>query len=449
MRAPSLRLRRIGVVLSGALLLAGFTTSGGPPPALTSAARCWVDGEAERALAALGATTPARERELNRAVVWLYGGDAAQAVSHLTTLHQREPRWTPALRWLARAQQQLGQPEVFDSAAALLGMPGADVRDQLWAGRLFLERPDLQRARAAFLGVVRNDQVIGLGWVGLAETEAQLGHAGAARVAGDRAAALGGAEAVPAAPAPASEVGPGHLLAPPGLHPGETLRYRVKYLFFNLASVTLETGHGIVYRGRAAHQVVFSARSNDAIPFFHMDSRFESVVGQDGAVLAHRHAASDSDSGDDEAGYDMDPEALRCTVRTVRDGLFGYDVLPLPPNAQDGISVLLVARALARARGSAVVPTVVDSIWWPTQLRTVGTERIRWHGQEVQTVRMQFVGRYRGPGGLSGAVDIWISDDERAVPYKVKMKVAVGSVVLELLPDQAAALAGTHGAEVS
>ena len=181
--------------------------------------------------------------------------------------------------------------------------------------------------------------------------------------------------------------------------------------------------------------------SNDSIPFYHIDSRFESVVAQDGAVLAHRHVASDSDTGSDEASYDMDRESLRCTVRTVRDGLFGYEVLPLPPNAQDGVSVLLVARAVGRARGSAVVPTAVDSLWWPTQLRTVGIETIRWRGRDVQTVRVQSVGHYRGPGGLSGAVDIWVSDDERAVPYWAAMKVAVGSVVLELLPDEPTVLA--------
>lgn len=396
MRAPPMRSRRTAGVLSCAFLLAGFTVSDARSSPSASAARCWADGDAESALAALEASRPGRERTLNRAVVWLYMGQAAQAEAELAELHRSEPRWTPALRWLARAEHQLGLPDALDHAAALLAMPGADVHDQLWAGRLFREHGDLQRARAAE----------------------------------GPATALRGGEPIPTA-LQASH----HRLVPPGLYPGETLRYRVKYLFLNLASITLETGGQIRHGGTPAHRVVFTAKSNDGIPFFNIDSRFESVVGQDGAVLAHRHVASDSDTGDDTAGYDMDREADRCTVRTVRDGLFGYDVLPLPANAQDGVSVMLVARALARVRGSAVVPTAVDSNWWPTQLRTLGTERISWRGIEVQTVRMQSVAHYRGPGGLSGVIDIWVSDDERALPYKVKMKVAVGSVVLELLPE--------------
>jgi len=363
MGARSQRLRRIVVGLSAPLLLTGFAAASGPAVVFTSAARFWVDGRADAALAALAAAAPARERELNRAVVLLYSGEASEATSELTALHEREPRWAPVLRWLARAQEASGPPGA--SPAALL--------------------------------------------------------------------------------TPASAVGSDPRTAPPGLHPGETLRYRVHYLFINLASVTLETGGAIVYRGRPAHRIVFSAKSNDAIPFFHIDSRFESIVDQDGAVLAHRHVASDSDSGSDEAAYDMDREARRCTVRTVRDGLFEYEVLPLPENAQDGVSVLRVARALARARDSAVVPTAVDSMWCATRLQTLGVERIRWQGRDVQAVRIQSTGRYRGPGGMSGAVDIWISDDERSVPYRVKMKVAVGSVSLELLPDEPTTLASTGG----
>jgi hypothetical protein len=124
-------------------------------------------------------------------------------------------------------------------------------------------------------------------------------------------------------------------------------------------------------------------------------------------------------------------------------------VLPLPANAQDGVSVLQIARALARARSSAVVPTAVDGLWWPTELRTLGVERIRWRGRDVPAVRMRSVGRYRGAGGMSGGVDIWMSDDERSVPYRVKMKVAVGSVTLELLPDEALVASGAAESEVT
>ncbi len=136
-------------------------------------------------------------------------------------------------------------------------------------------------------------------------------------------------------------------------------------------------------------------------------------------------------------------------MRTVRDGLLGYEILPRPRNAQDGVSVLLVARALARERRSTAVPTAVDAMWWTTRLWTLGPERIRWNDRDVRTVHVRSVGQYRGPGGLSGIVDLWVSDDERALPYRARMKVAVGSVELELMPDQPKAAPSRTGDSAS
>ncbi len=57
---------------------------------------------------------------LNRSVALLYSGDAAGAERELLQLGAREPRWTPALRWLARARAASGSPELADSVERLL-----------------------------------------------------------------------------------------------------------------------------------------------------------------------------------------------------------------------------------------------------------------------------------------------------------------------------------------
>ena len=137
LRVAAGSMRVVGVI-AGTVLLVGFT-AGSRPSAIGSAHRCWVDGDHEGALAGLEMAPPGRERELNKAIVRLYAGNARRAGADLAELCRRDPRWTPAVRWLARAQSQLGENEALDSAAILLGMPGADARDHLWAGRLYLE----------------------------------------------------------------------------------------------------------------------------------------------------------------------------------------------------------------------------------------------------------------------------------------------------------------------
>jgi hypothetical protein len=81
------------------------------------------------------------------------------------------------------------------------------------------------------------------------------------------------------------------------------------------------------------------------------------------------------------------------------------------------------------------VLTAVDSSWKGTQLRSVGRERIRWAGREVEATLVEALGHYKGPAGLSGLIRTWISTDARAVPYRAKVKVGLGSIVLELSPE--------------
>jgi hypothetical protein len=419
MRSPAWSIPAILLVAGAAAEAASGVATGAPTESARAAAHSWAEGDVDGVLGALATGPRTREAELNAAVARLYSGHAAEAATVLARLRERHRDWTPALRWRARAEAQLGWPGAADTAQALLSRPDADVLDRLWAGQL-LQRLDREpQARAAFQEVRRWNDGVPIEWQRAAPELA----AGLAR---HRAPALR------------------QLLLASGLPAGERLRFKVKYLFFRLATATLETGGLAPWNGERARRVAFTAKSGGT-RLFRIDSRFESMVAADGTVLAHRHVANDSDNGADEAGYDMDRRNGRCTVRTARDGLLSYHVLPLPENAQDGVSILLAARALARSRGSAVLPTAVDGLWWPTELRTLGIQTVEWHGRKRSAVHMQSTASYRGAGGLSGTVDIWISDDERALPYRVKMKVAVGSVVLELLPDDQVLARGAGG----
>lgn len=407
-------------------LLAPAVAALGPSPQ-PRAAHAWVEGDATAALAALQDLPASPQRDLNRGVTLLYAGSLAEAEEQLAELRARQPRWAPAVRWLARAQKECGRPEALETAVELLALPGAGPRDHLWVAQLLAERGRPEPAHAELHRAVAADTSLSLAWLTLAGVERALGREQEAREAERRAGPLGPAGAGLTGPTP-------HL----PLRAGEKLRLRARYLFLRLATISVETGPDIVYAGQAAHRLVFSVRSNPSLFFFRIDSRFETVVAEDGGVLAHRHLSSDSDAGDELAGYDMDREAGRCTVRTVRDGLFGFERLPLPAGAQDGLSVLQAARSVASLGGEVSVPTAVDGTWKATGLRPQGRERQRCQGREVDTRRVQLLAGYRGPAGLSGAIDLWISSDARALPCRARLKVAIGSVALELLPEERA-----------
>lgn len=414
MRAP---LATFGFLLG---LAPAWAADGDGAPARAAAA--WVEGDLDAALEALQEQPAGAARDLNRAVVLLHAGSLAEAEAELGRLSERQPGWAPALRWLARAQREAGRPEALDTAGRLLALPGAGPRDRLWLAQLLLERGRPEPAHAELHRVLAADADLPLAWQGLARAERALGREREALQAEQRAGPLADEAPAPSAAFP--------------LRAGERLRLSVRYLFFRLATLTLETGPELLHAGRPAHRVVLRVRSNPSLFFFRIDSRFESVVAEDGSVLAHRHRSSDSDSEDELAGYDMDREAGRCTVRTVRAGLFGFEQLPLPPGAQDGLSVLQAARAAALGGAPVSLPTAVDGTWRLTRLQPAGRTRLRCRSAEVEAARVQLLAGYRGPAGLSGTIDLWISADGRAVPCRARLKAAVGSVTLELLPDE-------------
>jgi len=400
------------------LSLAAAPAAATGPRSADAAVQAWLSGDVATALSLLESSPASRERDLNRAVALLYSERYAESEALLEALVERDDRWLPALRWLARAQHEERRGEASATAARLRAARDAEAQDDLWAGHVFLEERDLEQARASYLSALRKSPDLSLAWLGLQQAEAALGRPDAACQAGQRAAGFTAADGVPP-----------RLL----LFPGEQLRYRVKWAFLRLAELRISTSEAQEPPG--ATRVVLTARSNPSIPFFHIDSSFESLIAGDGRTLSHANLASDSDNGRRGGRYEMEGDSRRCTARWVREGLFGFDLLPLPPHPHDGITVLLLMRALAQAGGDVTVPTAVDGTWRPTRLKTIGPETLRWRGRRLDVVHVQSVGGYRGPGGLSGVVDVWVSADERAIPYKARMKVAVGSVWLELLPS--------------
>ena len=119
-----------------ALLVASPAPLGAAPPGASSpteGVEAWLAGDAAGAAAELLSRTD-REGVLNRGVALLYAGDVASAERELCALRAREPRFTPALRWLARARAKAAAPAFEATLSALLADSGADSRDFLWVG---------------------------------------------------------------------------------------------------------------------------------------------------------------------------------------------------------------------------------------------------------------------------------------------------------------------------
>ena len=128
--------------------------------------------------------------KLNRAVALLYAGEALTAERELLALRGREPRWVPALRWLARAQERTGDPATDATIEALLAHtePTAATSCGRVSGSSKPGRPTGRRGACARRWPGSPD--LYLGWLWLGDAEAARGRDREAREAWLRARAL-------------------------------------------------------------------------------------------------------------------------------------------------------------------------------------------------------------------------------------------------------------------
>jgi hypothetical protein len=392
------------------------------------AVRAWLVGDAEMALGALKRQAPSRERDFNQGVVELYQGDGETAERLFNALRSRHSGWLPAARWLARAQERLGRVQAIDSASVLLKMPGALGRDYLWAARLFAERNDPQRARDCLRRAVAVEPDLYDAWTALGDVEQALGRADEARAARERAGGL----------YPAGL--PTEMKPPPPLSPGRPLRYQGKYLVIPLGSVTLTDTELLDAPGGPARRVTLEAKSRLANMFMHINSRFESIIGADGALIAHHNTSDDSATGSRQSTVETVSDSGAMMVRETADGLFSYDIVRSVASARthDGLSMIGAARAVARSKGSVSLLRIVNSSWKGTRIRTLKAERIGWRGLKVDTILVEIAVTSPSAAGVVGTLQLWISADESTIPYRVKMGTGFGSVTLELMREEGA-----------
>ena len=430
------------------------------------AAQAWLAGDAAEAARRLEGAVD-RVSVLNRGVALVYAGDAGSAESELQRPVDREPAWTPALRWLARARAAASSPTLEETLQSLLADREADSRDFLWIGRLRLDGGEADRARASLREAVAREEDLYLGWLWLGDAEDALGrlvpardawlHARSLHAGGDVLIRLGESslragredegrrwleEALatpegrlargdpPASPRLIALPAVRDLAPPP--RPGERLRYSARYLFFRFATVEIENQGFTELHGHRAARVVFSVRSNPGFPLLTIDSRFESFIAEDGSVLAHRSTSRDSTEARRAAAYDMDP----ATGRAWSDR--SWRVSSASTASRCRRSTRTAFRCCSSRGGSRdrrlASPCSPRSTAPGRGPSCDGPRPRRWAGCERETMQVEAVGQLQGAGGALGPHEHLVSADARALPYKAAIKVALGSVVLDLDP---------------
>lgn len=222
--------------------------------------------------------------------------------------------------------------------------------------------------------------------------------------------------------------------------PGEELRYKVKWHFLRLGTLTIRTYRDKYCLSSSDFKVTMEVESNPLLGFIWIREWNESLM--DALTLSSQRFHGKHRNGDSYVEifqtYDRQHRTAICTELDGNTGsVVSSDTLTNVDGYVEGPSLLFYARCISHSRGVIRVPTLVRGAIAATELHFDGEEEEVEIGALENPVRTK---RYTGhaewtggsTAGMSGEFTGWISDDDAAVPVAAELKVLLGSIRLEL-----------------
>lgn len=221
-------------------------------------------------------------------------------------------------------------------------------------------------------------------------------------------------------------------LAKPPFQVGERLIYNVSWLNLTAAIARMEVLQMEEGNDRNMARLVGTAESTPIITkFFPVDNRVESVVDLD--TLAPTHLNFRRREGKKKEDIEYAFHQKDGTVTAVRGGT--TETLSIPAGTQDIISCLYYTRTVLSPKPGASLKMNVyhDKKNRPVEVRVEGLEMIEGSWGKAETVKVRVIMPFHGLFMNKGDIHVWVTNDERRTPVRMKAKVVLGSIVADLV----------------
>lgn len=214
---------------------------------------------------------------------------------------------------------------------------------------------------------------------------------------------------------------------------GERLTYEVSWLNLTAAIAVMEVAP---MEGRRAisstAKLIGTAQSTPIVTkFFPVDNRVESELDLD--TLTPEHLTFRRREGKKKEDIEYTFHQEEGTVTAVRGGT--TESLSIPAGTHDIISCLYYTRAVLPAKPGASLKMNVyhDKKNRPVEVRVEGIETLEGGWGKVETVRVRVIMPFHGLFMNKGDIHVWVTNDERKTPIRMKAKVVLGTIVADLV----------------
>lgn len=215
---------------------------------------------------------------------------------------------------------------------------------------------------------------------------------------------------------------------------GEQMTFEVRWSFVVAGIATLEFFPEEELNGTSVNYYVYKARTSKFVDLFYkVRDIIESYTDPDlNRSIIYRKTQRGKSKKDIVVTFDWDKE-------TVQYSLNGnsMDPIEISPDTFDPLSVFYAFRSKLSDDNKEMKINLTDGKRYITALtRTVKRETIKVAGKKYNTILVE--PRMEGVGGVfqktkNARLKIWVTDDSRRIPVRIKSKVAVGSFVADLV----------------
>lgn len=211
---------------------------------------------------------------------------------------------------------------------------------------------------------------------------------------------------------------------------GERLVFELTWFKLRAGTSVLEVSEG-ENQGRKAYNISAVTTSNDYVDMIYkVRDRIDSFIYADN-LSSYRykvHQEEGSFRRDKEVIFDYDKGIVNYT-RDKETSLHYIKAF-----AQDSLSSIYYLRTKELIVGKSVMIDVFDSKkLWQVEVQVLGKEKIETPVGSFNTVQVKPILKFEGIFQRKGDVYIWLTDDNRKMPVRMRSKIKIGSISADLI----------------
>ena len=215
---------------------------------------------------------------------------------------------------------------------------------------------------------------------------------------------------------------------------GEKMTFQVRWAFIVAGEATLEFFPGERLYYTRVNRYLYTARTSEfADMFYKVRDTIESYTDADlNRSIIYRKKQRGKSTRDITVSFNWDSK----TARYTKNGS-SMPPIKISPGTFDPLSVFYAFRSKLSDDNKEIKIYLTDGKRHITAVaRTVKRETIKVAGKKYDTILVE--PRMEGVGGVfqkskNAKLKIWVTDDSRRIPVRIKSKVAVGSFVADLV----------------